>query len=140
MLESVAHDFRYVARTLRKQPGFALLVATTLALGIGANTSIFSVVNGVLLRPLSYNRPEQLYLIHEIIPQWARSYPVLGANLADFQIWRRESHSFDDIAIAERTSMVFIGAAESEQLLGTRASANFLARWAAGHFVSFFRN
>src|SRR5437762_13209479 len=93
MLEGLHHDLRDAMRARRKCPAFALVVIATLALGIGANTAIFSVVNGVLLRPLSYRDSQSLYVIHEIIPQWAKSYPVLDANLPDFQIWQKEAHS-----------------------------------------------
>src|SRR5438270_5513535 len=126
MLESLRHDVRDAVRTLRKQPAFAFVVAITLGFGIAANTAIFSVVNSVLLRPLTYDKSRQLYVIHEIIPQWAKSYPVLDADLPDFQIWQKESQSFDGIAISESTSMIFAGTEEVEQVRGTRSSANFL--------------
>lgn len=125
-MESLRHDLRDAARTLRKQPVFTLVVAITLGLGIGANTAIFSLVNGVLLRPLGYNNPQQLYQIHEIVPQWVKSYPLLDANLPDFQIWQKESRSFEGIAIAESASMILTGVDDVEQIRGTRASANFL--------------
>src|SRR5438270_6019280 len=125
-MNGVLQDLRYAMRQLRKAPGFAAVAVITLALGIGANTAIFSVVNGVLLRPLTYRDSQSLYVIHEIIPQWAKSYPVLDANLPDFQIWQNEAHSFDGIALAESTSMILSGVGEPEQIRGTRASANLL--------------
>ena len=126
MLKGLQNDVRDAIPVLRKRSAFTLVVVLTLAAGIGANTAIFSVVNSVLLRPLSYRDSQQLYVIHEIIPQWANSYPVLEANLPDFQIWQKESQSFDGIAIAEGTSMILTGTGEPEQVRGTRASANFL--------------
>lgn len=127
MVDNFRSDLRDAGRKLRNQPLFALVVSLTLGFGIGANTAIFSVVNSVLLRPLNYDRPEQLYVIHEIIPQWAKSYPVLDANLTDFEIWRKEARSFEDIAIAEASSMVLTGSGDAEQVPCTRSSANFLS-------------
>src|SRR2546423_11587230 len=126
MLEGLLHDLRDAIRALRKRPAFTFVVVITLALGIGANTAIFSVVNGVLLRPLTYRDSQSLYVIHEIIPQWAKSYPVLDANLPDFQIWQNEAHSFHGIAVAASTPMILSGAGQPEQIRRLRASANFL--------------
>lgn len=125
-MHALAYDLRSAVRLLRKSPGFTAVVVLTLAVGIGANTAIFSLVNSVLLKPLNFEDSKQLYVIHEIIPQWANSAPVLAANLPDFQIWRRESRSFDDIAILESTSMILAGVGETVQARGTRASANLL--------------
>ena len=126
-LETLMQDLRFAARMLRKNPGFTLVCVLTLALGIGANTAIFSIVNSVLLRPLSYKNPEQLYLIHEIVPEWAKNYPVLPANLPDYQIWRENCHSFDEIALAERAEADLTGTGEAEQIHGARVTANLLS-------------
>ena len=126
MFENLLLDLRDAFRTIRKRPGFAAVVVLTLALGIGANTAIFSVVNSVLLRPLGFHDSERLYVIHEVIPQWTNSYPLLQANLPDFLIWQKDARSFDDIAITEDTAMILSGAGDAEQVRGIRASANFL--------------
>ena len=125
-MHALAYDLRYAVRLLRKSPGFTAVVVLTLTVGIGANTAIFSLVDSVLLKPLNFQDSKQLYVIHEIIPQWANSAPVLAANLPDFQIWRKESRSFDDIAILESTSMILAGVGETEEVRGTRTSANLL--------------
>jgi putative ABC transport system permease protein len=126
-MRALVYDFRYACRLLRKAPAFTTVIVLILALGIGADTAIFSLVNSVLLKPLRFGDSNQLYVIHEIIPQWANSYPVLDANLPDFQMWRKEAHSFEDIAILESTSAIVAGAGETEQVQGTRASANLLS-------------
>ena len=123
-MPTIVQDLRYGLRILRKSPAFTAAVVASLALGIGANTAIFSLVNSVLLQPLSFRDSKQLYAIHEIIPQWENSAPVLEANLPDFQIWQKESRSFDAITIAESTSMILSGVGEPELVRGTRASAN----------------
>lgn len=126
-MRALVSDFWHACRLLRKSPVFTTLTVLILALGIGADTAIFSLVDSVLLKPLRFGNSKQLYVIHEIIPQWADSYPVLDANLPDFQIWRKECHSFRDIAILESTSAIVAGAGEVEELQGTRASANLLS-------------
>jgi len=125
-LEELWQDVRYAARQLHRNPGFAAVAILTLALGVGANTAIFSVVNGVLLRPLAYPHAERLYLVREIVPQWVKFVPSLGANLPNFQIWRKQVHSFEDVAIAESASAILSGAGEPERIHGVRASANLL--------------
>lgn len=125
-MRALAHDLRYAWRLLSKSPGFTCIMILTLGIGIGANTAIFSLVHGVLLKPLQFENANQLYIIHEIIPQWANSYPLLPANVSDFKIWQKESRSFDDIAILESTAAILSGAGEPELIRGTRGSANIL--------------
>jgi len=125
-LETLWQDVRFAARMLRKSPGFTFVAVLTLALGIGANTAIFSVVDGVLLRPLAYPQPQQLYVVREIVPQWAKSTPSLPANLPDFQIWQDRVHSFEGVAIAEETSADLTGVGEPQQIDGMRVSAGLL--------------
>lgn len=105
-------DLRYGARMLMKQPGFTLIAVLTLSLGIGANTAIFSVVNGVLLRPLNYREPERIVtLLHE------GQRPVAPANFLDF---RANGQSFERMAAAEAWGGALTGTDRPEQLSGLR--------------------
>ena len=122
-MTGLVHDFRYAARQLRKNSLLTVIAFTTLALGIAATTVIFSVVNGVLLRPLRYSEPQQLYVVREIVPELSQAYPSFPANLASFRVWQHECHSFEDVAIVKPDAMTLTGHGEAEQISGGRASA-----------------
>jgi putative ABC transport system permease protein len=123
MISDLWQDLRYGARMLRKQPGFTLIAVLTLALGIGANTAIFSIVNAVLLRPLPYREPERLMILQEHYGAagFSPSYP----NFAD---WRAQNIAFTSIAaVSQSWSFNFSGAGEPERLQGRLVSAEFFS-------------
>jgi len=107
-MDAIWQDVRYAARTLTRSPGFALVALLTLALGIGANTAIFSVVNGILLRPLPYDRPEQLVWVSEINTR-GRPMAVAWPNFVD---WREESTSFAGLSPLSNGTTTVLGGEE----------------------------
>src|SRR5260221_11777009 len=94
VLESSLQDLRFALRALRRRPGFALAAIAALALGIGANTAIFGVVSGVLLRPLPFADPQRLVQLNEAFP-WDSAGPVVARDLVE---WREHAASLDGIA------------------------------------------
>src|ERR1700681_641695 len=95
MLETFLQDLRFGARTLRKNPGFTAVAILTLALGIGANAAIFSVVNAVLIRPLPFKDSSRLVMLWEGLPDVG--LPKMGFEAADYQIFERVQKSFEEI-------------------------------------------
>lgn len=115
------HDMRYALRMLLKKPGFTIVVVLTLALGIGANAAIFSVVKGVLLNPLPFPDPEQLVTFHQSKPNFETgAIPYL--NFVDLQ---RENQTFAAMAISRGAGFTLIGAGEAERVTARMVSADF---------------
>jgi putative ABC transport system permease protein len=108
---------------MTRSPGLALVALTTIALGIGANTAIFSVVNTVLLRPLPYQDPDSLVVLWEKQEQIDQESP----SLPDFIDWRERNQSFEQMAIARRDNETLTGAGEPERLLARQVTANFFS-------------
>jgi putative ABC transport system permease protein len=106
-MESLLKDIRYGIRNLLKHPGFTAIAVITLALGIGANTAIFSVVNAVLLRPLPFDDPERLVWVWDTAPQLA----TIPTSLPDFLGWKQQNRSFEHLAAYQSGSM-FIDAGD----------------------------
>jgi predicted permease len=119
--EDACQDLRYAARQLRANPTFAVVMILTLALGIGANSAIFSVINGVLIQPLPYRQPDRLM---RIFPSNA-IYPIFNLNPFDFRDFRARNKSFDDMAAYMRSDMQLSGSGEPIRLTGIGITSGF---------------
>jgi len=121
-MENILQDVRYSIRTLSKNPGFAVVAVLTLALGIGANTAIFSVVENVLLRPLPYPQPENLVQIWNTYPP---QVPRGALSPGDYADWRQQNASFSEMGGYAQISQGFnlTGEGEPQRVLGSYASA-----------------
>jgi len=122
LLPDFMQDLRYAIRLQRKNPGFTIVALIALALGIGANTAIFSVVNTVLLRPLPYKDPERLVMVWEDASKVG--YPRDTPAAANFVDWRDQSTVFEGMAAIADESFNLTGAGDPERLEGRRVSAN----------------
>jgi len=118
-------DLRYSLRTLCKVPGFSLVAVLVLALGIGANTAIFSVVNSVVLRPLPYPGADRLALIWET--DLKDGIQREGPSAPNFLDWKQQSRSFEEMALLEVGTGTVTGEGEPEQITGLRVTTNFLS-------------
>ena len=122
-MQTLWQDLRYSARMLRKQPGFTAVVMLTLALGIGANTAIFSVVNAVLLRPLPYRAPDRLVALWETkLDDDGRLSRGTAANILD---WQAQNDVFDEMAMFGSGGGNLTGDGAPEQVLGARVSEGY---------------
>jgi len=122
LVADLLHDLRYAARMQRKNPAFTIIAVIALALGIGANTAIFSVVNTVLLRPLPYKDPERLVMVWEDATK--HGYPRDTPAAANFVDWRDQNQVFEGMAAIADESFNLTGAGDPERLEGRRVSAN----------------
>jgi predicted permease len=116
-------DIRYALRQLRKNPGFTAVALLTLTLGIGVNTALFSIINGVLLSPLPFPQAEQLVTLHENKPNFeggSLSYP-------NFRDWQKDNHTFSSLAIARSYPFSLTGIGEPEQVAGEFVSSDFFS-------------
>ena len=124
-MPGLLQDLRYALRQLRKSPGFTAVAVITLALGIGANTAIFSVVNAVLLRPLPYPDADRLVMVWEQNPHrgWFENI-VSGANFHD---WQKQNRVFTDMAAFESNSFNLAGENNAEEVAGERVTSNLFS-------------
>ena len=120
-VSTLLQDIRYSLRMFAKNPGFAAIAILTLALGIGANTALFSVVNGVLLNPLAYPHSEQLVTVYGKTPGFARA-PISYLNFLD---WQRATRTFSSMALYRNEPYNLTGTGETELVGGSMISADF---------------
>ncbi len=122
-MHTLWQDLRYGARMLLKNPGLSFVVVLALALGIGANTAIFSVVNAVLLRPLPYDEADRLVFLSES----AKTMDEISVSYPNFTDWRNQNHVFEKIGVYNRNSYNLIGGGEPERILTAQASADLFS-------------
>jgi putative ABC transport system permease protein len=116
----VWHDLRYAMRILGHNPRFAAAAILTLAMGIGATTAMFRVIDAVMLRPLAYRDPDRLYVVHEVLPQLKA--PVVAVNATHFREWRSATRSFEDMALLHGFDLNVTGPGEPERISAARVS------------------
>jgi putative ABC transport system permease protein len=123
---SLIQDLRFGARMLLKQPGFTLIAALTLALGIGANTAIFSVINGVLLRPLDFRDPHRLFMLWTDNPIYQLGFHEFPAANTDLAEWRAAATSFEQFAAFQSSPADLSDGGDPERVGGVEVTANLL--------------
>ena len=126
-VEALAQDVKHAWRILARNPGFSAVVILTLALGIGANTAIASLAYSVLVKPLPYVQPDQLYTAEVIIPERREQIPSLPATLQTFLRWRAAQTPFAGVAALTPWEASLTGDGEPERIGGAKVSGNFFS-------------
>jgi putative ABC transport system permease protein len=129
--EDAWRDFRFALRSLAKTPGFAFIAIAVIAVGIGANTAVFSVVNTVLLKPLTYPDPQSLVMLMNTNPHSPVPFP--GANVPKFNIWRQQASIFNAVAAYDQggAGLNLTGGDHPEQIQGVHVSADYFRLFGA---------
>src|ERR1051325_5774086 len=122
-MTGLVQDLRFGLRRLRKNPGFAIVTTITLALGIGSTTTIFSVVNAVLLAPLPYRDVDRLAMVWGSNP--SRCYLQFPASPGDFSDWKQKNDVFEDIAASTDDELTLTGAGEPKLVIGYAITPNY---------------
>ncbi|HZU32296.1 MAG TPA: hypothetical protein VFB79_14360 [Candidatus Angelobacter sp.] len=124
-MENLLQNIRFALRMLRRNPGFTIIATLVLAMGIGANTAIFTVVNAVLLQPLPYPDANRLVMLQDEVSHSGfvpMSYPA-------FLAWREQKDIFDEVATYVNSNVGLTGAGEPEQVRAMRVSSNLFPCW-----------
>jgi putative ABC transport system permease protein len=122
--DAFSQDLRFALRMLARTPVFSVVAILSLALGTGAATALFSLVNTITLKPLSYREPGQLVFVREVVPPLAHIYPTMPVNLQHFRFWREQTRAFDAIAAVSFGDEVLFGDREPEVIGSVAVSAN----------------
>src|SRR5262249_11735726 len=121
-MESLWNDVRYAIRVMTERPGFTAIAVITLALGIGANSAIFTVINAVVLRPLPFQDPDKIVILSE--NNFAKGWSQFAVAPANFLDWRDQNKAWAEISAFRGKSFNLIGRGEPERLTGALVSAN----------------
>ena len=119
--DSPVKDLRFAARSFLKNPGFSLVAILALALGIGANSAMFSAVDAILLKPLPYAKPDRLVWLTQNIPMF---HAEIATNVDYFE-WRAQTQLFDDVAVSSTDNLNLVGGGEPERVIAASVSASF---------------
>jgi predicted permease len=125
--DCLLHDLRYACRSLRKSSGFAAATIVTLALGVGANTAIFSVVHAALIKPLPYTQPDHIYSVEVVVPERRAQLPSLPVTIQAYLEWSKANTAFAAISALRPWECNLTGDGEPERLGGARVSTNFFS-------------
>jgi putative ABC transport system permease protein len=122
--DSISQDLRFATRTLLRNRVFSLIAILSLALGIGAATALFSVVNTVVLKPLAYREPGRLLLVREVLPPLAHIYPSMPVNFQHFRFWRDEARTFESLSAIVPASVTMHSRDEALTVGAARVTVN----------------
>src|SRR5947209_3478339 len=125
-LEHMAQDIRYLLRSLRREPVFACIAIASMALGISAANTVFSLVDGILLKPLAYAQPGKLVYIQEFVPALSHVYPKVPCNLQHFHYWEGHNRSFEGMAALRASRGTLVGAGEPVEVDSVETTAGLL--------------